>query len=280
MTSRVRLSVVTPRRLPYARRQALVADLRDVAASCFDPVPDYQVVGNDPDALDRAVLALAHAPDGSLVGFTSALVFETDSHGPILHLGLTCVRPDARGGGLTHRLLSTLVVRWVLMNRPFGGAWCTNVASVISSLGNVALHFEDVHPSPYRETAPSDGHRAVARALASQHRARVHLRDDAPFDPARFVFVGGNAGTSFAKASTDAQYHHRDPELTRWYASLADLDAGDAVLQVGRVSLAGFVRYASKDVACRLPGLRRLVPRRPRIAPVLPATVRPEGVGA
>lgn len=266
MTTRPRIQVVTPRRLPLARRDVLVAELRDVTAACFDQVPNYQVASGDPDALDRAVLALARDADGRLLGFTSALVFETDHHGSVLHLGLTCVRPDARGLGLTHKLLSQLVVRWVATNRPFTGAWCTNVASVLSSLGNVALHFEDVHPSPYRSEPASEGHVAVARMLADHHRSRVHLDPAAPFDEDRFVFVGANAGTPFAKSAHDPQYHHRDPDLTRWYATLADLDRGDAVLQVSRVSLAGFVRYVSKDVARRIPGLRRLVPRRPRIA--------------
>lgn len=271
MTTRTHIQVVTPRRLPLARRDALVAELRDVSAACFEQVPSYQVVSGDPDALERAVLALARDADGRLLGFTSALVFETDHYGSVLHLGLTCVHPDARGLGLTHKLLSNLVVRWVATHRPFTGAWCTNVASVLSSLGNVALHFEDVYPSPYRPGPPSEGHRAVARMLSEHHRPRVHLDQEAPFDEERFVFVGANAGTHFAKSAHDAQYHHRDPDLTRWYATLADLDRGDAVLQVSRVSLAGFVRYVSKDVARRIPGLRRLVPRRPRI-PTLGAT--------
>ncbi len=272
MSSRLRIQVVTPRRLTLARREALLAELRDLTAACFDRVPDYQVVGGDPDAIERAVLAVARDRDGVLLGFTSALVFETERFGSVLHLGLTCVSPDARGLGLTHRLLSTLVVRWVATHRPLTGAWCTNVASVLSSLGNVALHFEDVHPSPYRTSDATPGHHAVAKLLSDHHRARVHLSEDARFDADRFVFVGGNRGTAFAKSAHDAQYHHRDPELTRWYAELADLDNGDAVLQVSRVSLAGFVRYVPKDVVRRIPGLRRLVPRRPRI-PALSASV-------
>lgn len=276
MAPRVRIQVITLRRLAPARRDRLLQEIRNVAAACFGAPPAYQITGGDPVALDRAVVALARSPEGRLMGFTSGLDLRVPGVGALLHLGLTCVHPAARGLGLTHRLLSALVVRRVITGGWRRGLWCSNVASVLSSLGNVALHFEDVHPSPLSSGRASEGHRVVARALASEHRGLLNLPDSAPFDEGRFVFVGGNRGTSFAHASDDARYHHRDPLLNAWYAGLADLDGGDAVLQVSRVSLGGLLRYASRDLALKLPGIRRWVPRRwPR--PTLPA---PSGVAS
>ncbi|MCB9679867.1 MAG: hypothetical protein H6733_00220 [Alphaproteobacteria bacterium] len=248
---------------------ALVAELRVVAATAFDPLPRYQVISGDREALDAAVLTLARREDGSLAGFCAARLLPVRGVGDVLHLGLTCVDPADRGAGLTHVLLSQGLARFLVRHRPIRGAWFTNVASVLSSLGNVALYFEDVHPSPFRVGPPSPVHTAIAHTLAREHRARMHLHADADFDDARFVFEGGNRETVFAKGADDAQYHHRDPELTRWYADLADLDGGDAVLQVGRVSLAGFARYTSRRVGAKVPGVRRWV-RLPTVLPLTP----------
>lgn len=248
------------RRLSPGRLAALVTELRAVAATCFDTLPEYGVVAGDHEALDAAVLTLARNPAGDLVGFCAARRLDVPGVGEVYHLGLTCVAPEARSGGLTHALLSKNVVGHLLRTAPWRGVWFTNVASVLSSLGNVALYFEDVHPSPYGSAEPTPVHEAIALAVAQHHRGRLHLRDDAHFDLRRFVFRGGNHGNVFHKRSSDDRYHHREAGLTRWYAALADLDRGDAVLQVGRVSLGGFVRYAARRTAQRLPGLHHFIP--------------------
>ncbi|MBN1772998.1 MAG: hypothetical protein JXB32_17140 [Deltaproteobacteria bacterium] len=69
--------------------------------------------------------------------------------GPVLHRGLTWVRPDARGRGLTHKLTSHAGIGHLLRCRPFGRLWITNCACVLSSLGHVALNLDDVYPSPF-----------------------------------------------------------------------------------------------------------------------------------
>ncbi|MCB9663116.1 MAG: hypothetical protein H6732_03315 [Alphaproteobacteria bacterium] len=251
------------RTLPLARRDRLVAELREVAETCFDELPRYQVIAGDPEALDHAVLTVARDADGRVLGFCAARLLPVEGVGEVFHLGLTCVHPDARGTGLTHQLLSQVIGRYLLLHRPLRGAWFSNAASVLSSLGNVALHFEDVHPSPFRQVPPSSTHLRIARAIAAHHRARLHLRPDTPFCDRRFVFTRGNLGTPFAKARDEAAYHHRDPALTRWYGELADLDAGDAVVQVGRVSLGGFGRHVARRLGLSLPGVRHLFPARP-----------------
>jgi hypothetical protein len=255
-------------RLSPDRCAALLRELRDVAATCFDTVPEYGVLAGHPASLHGAVLALARRPDGTLAGFCAAVRLHVPGVGDVLHLGLTCVRPEDRGGGLTHRLLSKVIAGYLLRRAPWRGAWVTNTASVLSSLGNVALHFEDVHPSPFRQGPPTTRHRHIAATVSRLYRRAMHLPASARFCERRFVFVGANRGTPFHKHGDDARFHHRDRALTGWYAALADLDGGDAVLQVGRVSLAGLARYALRRVSARLPGIRRWVAPRPPIGAV------------
>lgn len=242
--------------------ERLVEQMRQVAGTCFTEVPHYQVLSGDKSALDRAVIAVARSPEGQMVAFCSAQLLEVPGRDVVVHFGLTCVRPEVRGTGLTHALLSKLLTHWIFLHRPLRGSWFSNVACVLSSLGNVALHFDDVYPSPFSEEGPSAIHLGIAQAISSQHRVTVHLRQDSTFDPRRFVFEGGNKETIFEKKADDDAYHHRRRELTQWYQGLADLNQGDAVLQVGRVSSWLFVRYALHQMIKALPMARQLLGRR------------------
>lgn len=264
----IRVLVRPGRRLSTAALGALVDELRAVADACFDgQAPRYQALSGAPEALDRAVLALARDPSGALVGFATCQLLPIPGVGEVFHLGLTCVAPGARSGGLTHRLLSAAATRYLLLHRPFSGAWVSNVACVLSSLGNVALHFEDVAPSPFRAAPPSPTHVAIARGIAAHHRDAVAISAAAVLDEASLVMRGSVPGTCFEKRPTDPRYHHRDAELTRWYADRMDFSAGDEVVQVGRMSVLGALRYA----------LARSLGWRPRFAAPAP---RPALVGA
>jgi GNAT superfamily N-acetyltransferase len=264
--TRIEVLVRPGRTLSVTARGLLQSELIDVAAPCFDELPRYGVLGDDAAPWDDAVIALARDERGRLLAFTAAQILPIDGVGEMLHLGLTCVHPEHRGARLTHPLLARTIQTWLLRN-PLRGAWVTNVASVLSSLANVALHFESVWPSPFEDGPPTPQHTLVAAGLSDRWRGRLHLDGGAPLDLERFVLVGANRGSVFQKASHDARYHHRDPELTRWYRELADLDGGDAVLQVGRVSIPGLVRYGVRNLVASVPGLRRLVSR-PAMRPV------------
>ncbi len=241
--------------LSPAALSRLVSELQDVAATCFDTLPDYQCISGRPEVLARNVIAVARRPDGTAAGFCSALLLPVDGVGDVLHLGLTCVRPDDRGGGLTHKLTSHMLLGYLTRERPLERVWVSNVACVLSSLGNVALHFDDVHPAPWTP-GPSRTHRRIGAAISAHHRGDIYIRDDADFDPQGFVFRGSNApGNMFCKAEDDARFHHRERALNDWYAERIDFAAGDEFLQVGHVSLRRLLTYGAR---------RAVLPTRPR----------------
>ncbi|MCK6574027.1 hypothetical protein L6V77_23350 [Myxococcota bacterium] len=223
--------------LDASRLDRMVAELRTCASHCFPELPSYQCLLGTRAALEDKIITVARDADGTMIGFCSAVVLPIRGVGDVLHLGLTCVSPFARGRGLTHRLTGRLVTRFLLRHRPFGRLWVTNVACVLSSLGNVALHFRDVFPAPGGPEVPSRTHRLIAEGIHLHHRADAFIDPAAVFDGASFVFRGSVAGTMFQKRADDTRFHHRDAALNAYYAARLDFDAGDEVLQVGCVTL-------------------------------------------
>jgi hypothetical protein len=223
----------------------LVAELRAVGETCLEPLPEYQVFAGTRDELSDKAITIARGPDGAMAGFCAAVLLDVPGVGEILHLGLTCVRPGERGGGLTHRLVSRLMLHYLVLRRPLSRIWVTNVAAVLSSLGNFACHFRDVFPAPRADAAalPKQAW-LIAEAFDRRYRAKAHIQPWAVFDPATFVFRGSGRGTAFQKRADDAQYHHRDAALNDFYAGIMHFDDGDEVLQVGTLSVGDLVRYS------------------------------------
>jgi hypothetical protein len=151
------------------------------------------------------------------------------------------------------------VTRYLVRHRPFGRLWVTNVACVLSSLGNVALHFREVYPAP-GAAPPSRTHRLIAEAMHLHHRAEAFISPVADFDREAFVFRRSVAGTVFQKSAEDLRYHHRDRALNDFYRARMDFESGDEVLQVGCVTLADGLRSAVHGLRR---GLGRALSRRP-----------------
>lgn len=51
------------------------------------------------------------------------------------------------------------------------------------------------------------------------------------------------------KEKEDERYHHRDPEITRFYQGLMNWENGDEVLQVGMLSVWALVAHWKKNLA-------------------------------
>ncbi|MEO1173677.1 MAG: hypothetical protein AAFX94_16750, partial [Myxococcota bacterium] len=179
--------------------------------------------------------------------------------GTFLHMGLTCVDPSTRGAGLTRRLNELLVRSFLLRTRPLGRVWLSCVACVKSSLGNVALHFDNVYPSPFSAPRPSPVHRAIGEAVSENFRELIHIRTDSRFDEDAFVFRSGAQGTAFQKRRDDERYLHRHPKLNQFYDSLMDFENGDLVLQVASASALTGLRHAL-GLSDRTVALGRVVP--------------------
>jgi hypothetical protein len=223
--------------------QTMTQELRRVAATCFDPVPLYQCLKGTRDELSRNIITLARDEQGRLVGFSSGVLMDVESVGPVLHLGLTCVDPAARGRSLTHKLISKMVSTYVLRHRPFHRTWLTNVSCILNTLGNVALYFDGVYPSPDGPAAPSDTHRTIARVLDTRYREPIYISKDANFEWKSFVFRECSKTTVFRKSADDKRFHHRDPSLNEFYAPLLNFDDGDELLQVGYCSVLSVLSY-------------------------------------
>lgn len=225
----------------------------EVGETCFDQVPAYQVFVKGRDAMCDKVVTIARDKAGKMVGFCSAVLLPVEGVGEVIHLGLTCVHPSARGHRLTHQLTSQLILNYVLRHRPFGRIWFSSLACVLSSLGNVALNFEDVFPSPFGRVTPSTAHLAIAEAIDEGYREHMAVNEGATFCPHTFVFRGSVQDTTFQKHEGDTRYHHRSNSLNQFYKALINFEAGDEVLQIGHFSAVSLIRYFL------LPGKRKPV---------------------
>lgn len=215
----------------------LVREIREVAGTCFETIPEYQALEGSRQELSDKVITVARRSDGSMAGFCSTVLLPVTGLGEVLHLGLTCVRPEDRGAGLTHLLMKKAVVGYLLRRRPIGRLWITNCAAVLSSLGNVALYFDRVVPCPFGKTRPSRKHLRIARAIDEAYRRKIYIREDAVLDENRLVFRRSVKDTVFQKSPEDTRFHHRNRFLNEYYKKLMNFSEGDEVLQIGHVSV-------------------------------------------
>lgn len=234
------------RYLSDGQLERLVGELREVAGECFDELPDYQCLRGTREELSDKVITVARRSDGAAAGFCSAVLLPVEHVGEVFHLGLTCVRKADRGAGLTHQLTSRVLIQYLLRYKPVGRLWVSNVACVLSSLGNVALHFEDVWPSPWVEAPACSEYYMIAEAIDRRYRDKIFVTASAQFDWRAFVFRGSVKNTVFAKEAGDVRFHHRRPEINAYYQAMLDFRRGDEVLQIGRVSLLTGLKYRLK----------------------------------
>jgi hypothetical protein len=230
----------------------LVEEMREVASSCFDELPIYQALTGDRNTLKRVVVTTVRNKKGRLLGFCSAIELPVKDVGNVLHLGLTCVDPNSRGLRLTHKLTSRLLLNYLIKQNLFSKTWVSNCACVLSSLGNVALYFEDVYPSPYGPKLPSQTHKFIAQAIDENYRDDMAVNVGAKFDIEKFIFRASVEGTTFQKDANDKRFHHRNETLTSFYTDLLEFEKGDEALQVGKVSLFTFPMYFLNQVKKKL----------------------------
>lgn len=233
--------------LSEADCQRLVEETRHVAGTCFDTLPDYQIMRGTPQELNDKVIAVARRADGRMAGFCSCVLLPVEGLGDVLHLGLTCVHPDDRSAGLTHKLTGKALLSYMVRHKPLGRKlWISNCAAVLSSLGSVAQHFEAVFPTPFEANQAMPEHILIAEAVDRLYRDKIYIMDDAVFDAEHFVFRGSVRNTVFQKEEGDIRYHHRKPRLNDFYKDKMDFQNGDEVLQIGFISALSPLKHALK----------------------------------
>lgn len=235
-----------------AQLKTLQGELEDIASDCFRQIPVYQCLTGTREELSRTVITIARDENGKALGFCSAVILTVDGHKDILHLGLTCVKNEARRLGLTHLLTSKLLTKYLIKKSPLKKIWITNVACVLSSLGNVALYFENVYPSPFGKSSPSPIHQSIADAIDKNYRDPIAINSDATLDTENFVFRGSVDNTVFQKSAKDTRYYHRNSALTDYYINRLNFKNGDEVLQIGQIGLMSMPKYYAKTTALKL----------------------------
>ncbi|GJE92010.1 hypothetical protein PsYK624_081630 [Phanerochaete sordida] len=222
-----------------AARSSLVKELRELAATSLQPLPDYQCLSGMPDALnDKLIVTMRDDATGRVAAFVSAVYMQIalragDPPRTVLHMGLTCIAPALRRQGLMVPLFMHLYIYLHDLPECHDGLWITSLAEVPSTLGKIAEGMVDVYPSP-SFPEPSDVHLRIARAVDERYRSAMGISPDAQFDAENFVFRGSNPpGSCFRKDSEDPQFYHRDAEINEFYRRLLGRDEGNEVLQVG-----------------------------------------------
>ncbi len=248
--------------LTYSNRrlEKLVEELKSTASTCFETLPDYQVMRGTREELSDKIITVAWREDERAAGFCSTVLLPVPGVGNVLHLGLTCVRPKDRGNRLTHLLTSKAVIGYLLRHRLMGRLWVSNCACVLSSLGNVALHFDAVYPSPFFQKPPSRKHVKVAQTIDALYRDKMYVMPEAELDDHAFVFRSSVKETVFQKSESDKRFHHRTQNVNDYYCNLLDFANGDEALQVGHVSILTGIRYILKKRRLRKLALEKALP--------------------
>lgn len=234
-------------RLGASELKALHQEILDVASTCLDEIPYYQCLTGTQQEFSRLIIAVARDEQGKMMGFCSAYLLDSGDRIPLLHLGLTCVRPETRGAGLTHKLTLKVVVAHLMRSSWLRPVWISNVACVLSSLGNVGLHFEDVYPSPFLDR-PSDKHLYFARLIEQRYRWELLIPTASRFNESAFVFEGSVKGTAFEKEAGDRRFFHRVSWVNDFYKGLLDFERGDEVLQIGKISFLSYPKYLIRSL--------------------------------
>jgi hypothetical protein len=233
----------------------LYREIREVATICLDEIPNYQCLREDLRDMNRLIICVAKNSSGKMMGFCSSYLLDIQDE-KILHMGLTCVSPEARGQKLTHKLSSKVITCFLFNYSLTKASWVSNVACVLSSLGNLANYFDDIHPSPFM-TQITPKHIEIAQFIDKNFRDELFIRKEARFNLDTFIFEESVLGNMFQKELNDKRYHHRNPILNQFYKSIINFERGDEVLQIGKISWMTFPKYVLKKMTRKFLKIRK-----------------------
>ncbi|MCB9091732.1 MAG: GNAT family N-acetyltransferase [Halobacteriovoraceae bacterium] len=209
--------------------------LKEVAYECFEDIPDYQIFSDNQHEDCENIVVTAYYK-GEIVGFTSALILKVYEDQNVLHLGLTCVKSGYRGLKISQKLMKKMITNYWVRYSLFDRIWISNVACVLSSLGNVAKNFSQIFPSPRFPVCPTLDHLLISTAIARKFRNELYIPWESQFDHDSNVFYNSVENTMFEKTEDDQRFHHRSHLYNDYYKKLINFQRGDEVLQIGWVN--------------------------------------------
>lgn len=239
-----------------AALDALRDDLRTVARTAMPHMDlTYGVFAPGREALARSVVTVVRdRASGAPIAFNALALLDVDQGGQptrVLHMGLVCIDPAARGRGLSW-VLYGLTCFLIFARGGMRPLWITNVTQVPAVAGMVAETFADVYPSALPEARRSLAHLLLARGLMATHRAAFGVGEEAGFDEDRFVATNAYTGGSDAlKKTFEEAAHHRNPAHNTFCAAQLDYARGDDLVQVGRITLGAARTYLHSHVPRR-----------------------------
>jgi hypothetical protein len=239
-----------------AALERLQEDLRTVARAAMPEMDlHYGVFLPGREALARSVVTLVRdRATGKPIAFNALALIEADMAGQpttLLHLGLVCIDPGARGKGLSW-ILYGLTCFLLFARNGMRPLWVSNVTQVPAVAGMVAETFEDVYPSALPGARRSLQHLLLARSLMGAHRYVFGVGPEAGFDEERFVATNAYTGGSDAlKKAFEVAAHHRNPVHNAFCAAQLDYERGDDLVQIGRISMGAATTYLRDHVPRR-----------------------------
>lgn len=203
----------------------LLHELKQVGETCFETLPHYQCFKD----LDSKIIVLVKDKNQKPVAFASAILFETEKYGEVLHMGLVCIHPDYRKSSIMiniYNVLSILTYESVFYGKKM---WVTNCSCELSILKSVEKFYKDVTPSFKYDFKLSDFHKEIASEINNKYRDDLFISEDVHFNPDRAIFEGSVGGTGFVK-------NFEEEELSKddlFYYRNLNYQRGDEFLQVG-----------------------------------------------
>lgn len=234
-----------------AELAALTTDLRTIAAKTLDDgALTYGVFSGDRERMRNTIVTLVKSRDGTPIAFNALAIMTLDTQSEpcdVLHLGLVMVDPDQRSGGLSW-VLYGLTCFLLFVRNQFRPLWISNVTQVPAVVGMVSEMFSQVWPKPDGDRRTLN-HVLMARRIMAGHRDVFGVGEDAEFDETRFVITNAyTGGSDDLKKTWESAPKHRVEAYNDFCATELDYRRGDDVLQLGRMDLAAFRRYLTREV--------------------------------
>lgn len=238
---------------------SLNQEIRALAQRTFGMIPEYQCFLKDYDAIKDKLLVVHRNKEGKLDGFSSSVILKSpDKNCDIMHLGIYIVSPEARHQHIQFKLGLAATGAFMALNHLKSHYWFTNLSSVLGTLAIVDKMYFDVYPG-LKKSTPDKIQVQIAKQFQNDVVSRCYINPNSQFDSQQFVYRNANVTNCFLKKKSDTQFHSLNNRANLFYSQIADLDKGDAILQVCKCNhfyfylalIAYFYRVTLRDFKMR-----------------------------